>query len=53
MLPFSDHNVSNCIRDIAELYDLRNEIENEEIRDLLLERFKRDVIGLMTGRIGW
>ena len=50
---FPDRYVSDCIRNIAELYDLRNEIENEEIRDLLLERFKRDVVGLMTGRIGW
>ena len=53
MQRFPDRYVSDCIRNIAELYDLRNEIENEEIRDLLLERFKRDVIGLMTGRIGW
>lgn len=50
---YPDRYVSDCFRNIAELYDLRNKIENPEIKKMLITRLSNDFSLAVQGKFGW
>lgn len=50
---FPDRYVSDCLRNMAMLYDIRNKIDTPEIREMLISRLKTDFMSATAGRFGW
>lgn len=50
---FPDRYISDCIRNMAMLYDMRNNIATPEIRQMLIARLKTDFMSAAAGRFGW
>lgn len=52
-LGFPDRFISDCLRNLAELYDMRNDLTDERVRRVWNNRFHTDYSLIMTGRWGW
>lgn len=49
---FPDRYISDCLRNLAEMYDMRNTL-TDAVRAQFDKRFHRDVAACMTGHWGW
>lgn len=49
---FPDRYISDCLRNLAEMYDMRNTL-TDAVRVQFDKRFHRDVAACMTGHWGW
>lgn len=49
----NDRFISDCFRNMAELYDARNQVENPEIKKLLINRLSTDFSLAVQGKFGW
>ena len=50
---FPDRYVSDCLRNLAAMFDLRNELHDERIRKVWHKRFVAEINACFTGRWGW
>lgn len=50
---FPDRYVSDCLRNLAAMYDLRNELHDERVRAMWNDRFNKECMSIWTGRWGW
>lgn len=49
---FPDRYISDCLRNLAEMYDMRNSLSGGVLRQFLI-RFRRDVASCWAGHWGW
>ena len=49
---FPDRYISDCLRNLAEMYDMRNSLTGV-VREEFNKRFHRDIAACMTGHWGW
>lgn len=50
---FPDRFVSDTLRNLAAMYDLRHEISDPDVRKVWLNRFRQEIQGIWTGRYCW